>query len=276
LCGKSRWVGPFETATQSPQPRIAGISSPPLVTGPFLANDLSLVEVASQDIRPPRVEGDRELVVHRELDGELEKFGVRFWEIVSREHRAPAALLADASKQVSAIEYSDRYLFTPASMAILLRIIAGLRDQVGPVRWADPQVSIATTAAHGGGENRAMGTVYADWPDLRTRDAVAVEAFSSVSQRVNWRVADKFGVQHGRSLVVTFSGGKTLRVRLDQGVTYWRVPSPANSRQRFSSRFDFQTPDVKAQAKAVVGMDVPVEEGGAMPTELFIKVRDKI
>src|SRR5262249_1418807 len=158
--------------------------------------------------------------------------------------------------------------FTPASMAILLRIITGLRDRVGPGRWADPPISIATTNARGSGENRTRSTVYTDWPDLRTRDAVAIEGFSSVSQRFNWRVADKFRVQHARSLVITFSGGKALSVRLDQGVTYWRVPSPVNTRQRASTRFDFQTLDVKAQANAVIGMDVSLE-GGAMPTELF-------
>jgi hypothetical protein len=88
---------------------------------------------------------------------------------------------------------------------------------------------------------------------------------------LKWVAADKPVVQHGRLLQIQFSNGSGLGIRLDQGVTYWRIPSPAQSSQRFSSRFDFMS-TIGEQAKQVIQMNVPVE-GGAMPTELFIKLR---
>ena len=115
--------------------------------------------------------------------------------------------------------------------------------------------------------------MYADWPDTQMRDAVAKTSLESVVPRVKWVVADKFGVQHGRSLIVLFSNGKQLSVRLDQGVTYWRVCSPTQNVRGFSTRFDFRNANIEAQAKLITGMNVLVE-GGSMPTEMFVKVRD--
>jgi hypothetical protein len=251
-----------------------GITSAPIIIGPATALGLSVQEITASEIRPaaPKV-GDREINLHHGLDGALGDFGHRFWETICREHEAARTLLADPNNKVVSIDYSDRYLFTPASIAILLKIVTGLKDVVGVSRWPDPEVSITTTRNRGGSESRAWGVVYADWPDSQMRDDVAMESFRSASARVKWVVADKLGVQHSRSLMILFSNGTRLGVRLDQGVSYWRVPSPSQSVKRFSSRFEFGNTSVATQAKQVIDMNVPIE-GGAMPTELFVKVRD--
>ncbi len=93
-------------------------------------------------------------------------------------------------------------------------------------------------------------------------------------------VLDKFVVQHGRLLEVRFSSGKHLTVRLDQGVSYWRVISPAHSPKKFSTWFEFgptgtaglEPTRIEEQAKRVAEM-VVIIEGGALPTELFVKIR---
>src|SRR6266850_4971331 len=252
-----------------------GITSMPLITGPSPLSGLSVEDVGPIAIRPATPNaGDREVILHHELDGALGEFGQRFWGIIAREHEDTRALLAEQTSKVVSIEYSDRYLFTPASIAVLLKIVTGLRDVVGPQRWSDPEVTITTTRIRGGSDNRAFGVVYADWPDSQMRDAVATQSFRSASARVKWVVADKLGVQHGRSLVILFSSGKRLGLRLDQGVSYWRVPSQSQSAKRFSSRFEFAHSTIEAQANQVTEMNVPME-GGAMPTELFVKVRNR-
>jgi hypothetical protein len=84
-------------------------------------------------------------------------------------------------------------------------------------------------------------------------------------------VPSKFSVQHGRVLEVKFSDGKALAVRMDQGVSYWRVPSSGGHKQ-FSIWFDFSNTSLKDQIRTVVEMKVPIE-GGSLPTELFVKLR---
>jgi hypothetical protein len=73
-------------------------------------------------------------------------------------------------------------------------------------------------------------------------------------------------------LAIVFSNGTTLGVRLDQGVSYWRVPSQSQSLKRLPFQFGFGL-TIEGQARHITEMNVPIE-GGAMPTELFVKVRD--
>jgi hypothetical protein len=188
--------------------------------------------------------------------------------------------LEDAETDVVSIQYSDRYLFTPVSIALLLEIIAGLREIVGPARWDNPDIVVTTTRSRGGAESRIVNTVYADWRDLSVRDAVMEASFGYLGLDAKLAVQDKFVVQHGRVLDVGFSNGKHLIVRLDQGVSYWRVSSPAHSPKKFSTWFDFgptgtvglEPTRIEEQAKRVAEMAVVIE-GGALPTEMFVKIR---
>jgi hypothetical protein len=260
-----------------------GASESTLVVGEFASIQLSSKQLEPDAIRPStRIEGDREIILHRELDGDLQGFGKRFWNAVSSEHKGTANILEDAETDVVSIHYSDRYMFTPVSIALLLDIIAGLREIVGPARWDNPEIVVTTTRSRGGVESRAVNTVYADWQDLTVRDAVLKAAFGYLGLEAKLLVPDKFVVQHGRVLDVGFSSGKRLTVRLDQGVSYWRVINPAHSPKKFSAWFDFgptgsaglEPARIEEHARRVAEMAVVVE-GRALPTELFVKIRAK-
>ncbi len=258
-----------------------GVSESPLVVGEIDSIQLQSKEVTPDSIRPSaRIEGDREIVLHRELDGDLQGFGKRFWKAVSNDYKGAAPIFQNAEIDVVSIQYNDRYLFTPVSIALLLEIVSGLREIVGPARWDNPNVAITTTQIRGGVESRAVNTVYADWRDSSVRDAVIEASFRYLGIAATLKVLDKFVVQHGRVLDVGFSNGKHLIVRLDQGVSYWRVISPAHSSKKFSTWFDFgptgtaslEPTRIEEQAKRVAEMAVVIE-GGALPTEMFVKIR---
>lgn len=260
-----------------------GASESPLVVGEIDSIQLQSKGITPDGIRPSaRIEGDREIVLHRELDGDLQGFGKRFWKTLSNEHKGAAPILQNAEIDVVSIQYSDRYLFTPVSIALLLEIVAGLREIVGPARWDNPNVAITTTQVRGGAESRAVNTVYAEWRDSSVRDAVIEASFRYLGIAAKLKVLDKFVVQHGRVLDVGLSSGKHLIVRLDQGVSYWRVISPAHSSKKFSTWFEFgptgraglEPTRIEEQAKRVAEMAVVVE-GGALPTEMFVKIRTK-
>jgi DEAD/DEAH box helicase domain-containing protein len=225
----------------------------------------------SAEIRPQVLAaGDREIVLHHQVDGPLQGFGKRLWQVIADEHHGTLQQVQNSGEDVVAITYSDRYLFTPLSVALLVDLVSRLKAIVGQARWDDPDLTITTTAVRSGGESRAFNRVFADWPDLSVRDAVAKGAFEYLGMRTTVLVPNRFSVQHGRVLEVRFSDGKTLTVRLDQGVSYWRVPALSGSRQP-PVAFDFTKP-ANDQIREVVEMRVPVE-GGALPTELFVKLR---
>ena len=258
-----------------------GASEFPLVVGEMDPIRIESTELKPDGIRPStRVEGDREIVLHRELDGELQGFGKRFWKAVSDEHKGAAPLLLKPGADVASIQYSDRYLFTPVSIALVLEIVSGLKGIVGPSRWDNPNVEVTTTQFRGGAESRAVNTVYADWRDASVRDAVVEASFRYLGIAAKLNVLDKFAVQHGRVLEIGFSSGQHLIVRLDQGVSYWRVMSPARSSKKFSIWFNFgptgtaglEPSRIEGQAKRVAEMAVVIE-GGALPTEMFVKIR---
>lgn len=232
-------------------------------------------ELTSAAIRPKRVyAGDREIVIHHELDGNVQGFGVRFWKVIAGQHQGTTTFLGSSAHQVEAIEYSDRYLFTPLSVALLIEVVAGLRELVGQDRWANPVCRVVTTRKRPSGVSRVFGTLYADWADSTIRDKVLVGAFDYLGMEAEIRVPEKQEVKHGRVLQVAFSDKGSLTIRFDQGISYWRVPGfSAGRRLNVSFNFDHvRANDLPNQIKRVAELSIPVE-GAQHPTELFAKAR---
>ena len=248
-----------------------GMSSLPLVK----ANVVSPLTLESQlmdshSLRPIHIEmGDKEIVVHHELDGPLQNFGQRFWNMLESAHMASQNLLADQQASITQIRYSDRYLFTPLAAALLAELIEGIRAKVGQERWGNSQIEIITTNQRSFGENYARQTVWSDWSEIEIRDKAIVHAFDCKGIETKIRGINKAATKHGRLLEVDFDNGARLSLRLDQGVSYWRAYSKHG--QRAACYFDFGLePD--EQGRMIAEMQVRIE-GGNWPTELFAKVR---
>lgn len=252
-----------------------GKSSEPIVYGSYSQSaPIKYEEVSAVNIRPTVGDaGDCEIVLQHEIDGNIQGFGDRFWHVIRDNHKGTSTLFLDRYAEVKSIKYTDRYLFTPVSVALLVDLIAGLKEVLGEARWDNPEVLVTTTRVRGGPESRAYNTVYADWVDTKNRDEVVIESFNYIGLKCHLNVIDKFKTQHGRSLEIEFTNGKHITVRFDQGVSYWRVSSPAQSIKKFSTWFDFKDKDIEKQARSVAEMNLPVE-GGIMPTEIFVKTRD--
>lgn len=249
-----------------------GITSRPLVRGTLSTTQaLDGQPVEAAQLRPDRLDqSDRELSIHHELNGPLQGFGKRFWTIIAGQHPAVEALLHSRGKEIVSLSYADRYLYSPLSIALLLEVARGLRDELGQKRWGNPAVTVITTNHKGGGEGFARSVVWADWQDLATRDEVASRAFASMGVDLQLRSAQRASTQHARLLEVTFSGDVRISIRLDQGVSYWRVSTSAQS-YKAPWRYDFGL-EASTQAQNLMGMDVQLE-GANHPTVIFIKSR---
>jgi hypothetical protein len=259
------------------------VSDSPIVTAVLVSDEIHEFELLDPNrLRPAQVAaGDREISVQRQLDGGLQGFGTRFWDLIVDEHAPTARALDQGSASVVALSYSDRYLFSPLTVALLIEVITGLRDRIGRARWADPKVEVRSLSARDSSRPMVPLYVNSDWPDPADRDAVLVEALDYSGLRGEVLALDRQQLVHGRVLHVDFDDSSRVSVRLDQGLGYWRVPRRGPQSPRIDSRFDFSVgrgdraswrAAVMAQARAVAEMRVPIE-GDGLPTEIFVKLR---
>lgn len=202
------------------------------------------------------------------MDGLLRGFGTRFWQCIRDHHPATHSLLNNQSEQLISLEYKDRYLFTPLSISVLAEVIKGLRDAVGVERWALRNFEIETTNCRTTGEYRPRNKVWADWSDTNMRDDVLRTLFEHHNVGIFFSTAETSSTGHGRLLSATFSSGKILTLRFDQGVSYWHASHGNRAHVTF---IDFATSS-SSQAGLLAKLNLLIE-GGQFPTQLFVKVR---
>jgi hypothetical protein len=243
-----------------------GVSELPLISGRVQMEVLP-PERAANTLRPAMSDrGDAEITLRQQLNGPIQNFGKAFWIQVQEGHGLTKKLMKDSAVSVKSVSYTDRYLFTPLTLALLREIIIGLRETLGGKRFGRPVVRICTSAVRQDGKLGAGGRVYSDWAVPTMRDAVAERLFGAMGT-LSLEVSGN--LKHARTLAIEFSNESMLTLRLDQGVGYWRALSKGKPGANW---FDFTLIDPDQQAKAVEGISVWVE-GQMEPTFVFAKLR---
>ncbi|HGG58916.1 MAG TPA: DUF1998 domain-containing protein [Gammaproteobacteria bacterium] len=231
---------------------------------------LDATRIDADTLRPvATVLGDRELEIGGELNGKLKTFGKRFWNYLGKKHE-PVQMQLDATDPVTFIRYQDRYFFSPLSVRLLFEIVKALRARVGEERWPLPTLEIETLECRP--RTRRNGPpqrfLWSDWDNNATRTEVIKSLFNGIDARPRIKLNSLHQQAHGRMLEIVFSSGKSLRIRFDQGVSYWRV---ARSVDSHSKAFNFSETDSKRQVARLMRADVNLE-GAEQKTQLFIKV----
>lgn len=227
-------------------------------------------KLESLDIRPVEVEqGDREIIVHRDLDGSLQGFGKRFWYKIAQEHTVVGKLLEETDDDLVSLLYSDRYLFTPLSIALLTELVHGLRELSGRDRWAIATCDVVTADCRTRSANTVKNRLWVDWRDTGVRDAMlkGVLEYIGVDVKVSSDTISK--TDHSRFLEIGLRSGKVVTVRFDQGVSYWRSAHKNPSHQTY---FDLFSENVDAQSACLAELNIAIE-GGMLPTYLFVKIQ---
>lgn len=217
-------------------------------------------------LRPPSEPGDQELEVHHQLDGPIKGFGKRFW-IHIRQHPGVESLLSSSDMRIVNIAYRDRYLFTPLSVRLLAEIVSQLKRIVGQERWEDANVIVATLACRPGNQRRSWNKPWSDWKETTVRDRVLRTLLSKAGISTSVQINDIRQIGHGRVLEVTFSAGKKIVIRFDQGVSYWRVAISADLQDIY---FNFaKAPQEQGDCLEKLSLQVT---GDRLPTQLFLKI----
>jgi len=228
-------------------------------------------QLSATDLRPPTVvDGDMEIEVRDDLNGDLQGFGERLWKMVCSKHSLSKTVLNASNEDVVSLHYSDRYLFTPLSLALLVSVIEGLRSQVGQGRWDLSTCQVTTSDCRTYTENKARNVIWGDWVDTDIRNSILAASLEYIGVDATVSSLPNSNIDHSRFLEVGFLSGRKLILRFDQGVSYWRS---AYSNNRQNTYFDLRSDDVPRQSEELSKLHINVE-GSTSPTQLFLKVRE--
>lgn len=192
-----------------------------------------------------------DLSIHQELNGPLLTFGDRFWALIS-ENLQIADLLTTAT--ISRIRYSDRYIQNPAVITILGTLFKSLNGRIA----ADAELQVFTLFKHGKLQGRKA---FDDWSRQDDFEFFVGKWLSAmVGQTVNLVVeASNRDVPHSRRLEIQFEDGRSLKIRFDQGIAYWRVRFRSHADMWLD--FDLEAKDqLMHMAKVVEGAQVQNSE----------------
>jgi hypothetical protein len=193
--------------------------------------------------------GARLIWVGAALDGDLKGFGARFWNLVRGE--APIAHQALAS-DIASIGYSDRYLLTPLTLALLHEVIGGAPGSHG--------ASVQIALAPGERSARVAGAVHDTYAEEAVRRDVLRHLLPAARVTLAGR---KTELPHHRQLTFTLRDGRRVTILLDQGFGGWRTDGFV--------RHDFGK-DARAQARAIANLEVSIRTADPSGTPLTIEV----
>jgi DEAD/DEAH box helicase domain-containing protein len=129
--------------------------------------------------------------------------------------------------QLIGLSYTDRYLRSPLSLLLAINTLAELKKSLARPEQ-DLPCTVTTMELRSNEWRRSPYRIWDDWEDERDRTNVAQGYASKMALDLDWKVGL---APHRRELKLTYEGGKTCRIFLDQGFGYWQSERPV--------KFDF-------------------------------------
>ena len=205
-----------------------------------------------------------ELIISDEFNGRIKKFGQSFWNAIQIEINN-LGLGINGDQKVSEIIYSDRYLATPFTLALLSSVFQGIPFEL----VANCDLRIETKKPDGTKLGYGINHNWKDGEDISKNDVMSglfSERFNAVS--VNQHSTNRT-LSHSRELRIIFASKKELVIRLDQGFGYWQLDGFSNN---FNYDF-FASDDVQIQQiKKVIEAD-KVKNYQIQPTYIYLSVK---
>ncbi|MCY7347425.1 MAG: DUF1998 domain-containing protein [Pyrinomonadaceae bacterium] len=224
--------------------------------------------LTATEIRPNSSEpSDKEFVIKNEIDGALQSFGERFWDFIQAGHPKTREVFEEQSDSLVSVIYTDRYLFSPITIALLYQVIKAVKTKLGEARASTFSCKLTTTRNENHYFNQ-QNKIWSDWVNSNDRDRVTKLIFNNLDITFSLDVGNRADVEHGRILHLTFSSGKKITVRLDQGISYWKAAWAARSEM---ITYNFNADDI-SQSNYLLNLNIGIE-GKEMETQIFLKIR---
>ena len=155
----------------------------------------------------------QQIKVGKDFDGEsVNDFAEKFWAKV-----LPISKLHDlVNDEVIEIEYSDRYLQSPANIILITSLLKGIKKLLG-IR---PRLTITTCFRNKQIQDEKL---YSDFNKREVFDSFFINYFEEqLYQKMNLQIT-KTKIDHARFLLFRLKSGKKIELRLDQGVGFWQI-----------------------------------------------------
>jgi DEAD/DEAH box helicase domain-containing protein len=194
------------------------------------------------------------LEINSELDGPVTGLKARWEKLLATGSPQLAALIRD--DHATLITYSDRYLKSPWSVALLgsfLQTFKGANLKGVKIKTGEPTSSqqAGYLFNHDWLHAKDLATVIPRWLERSLRVPVEVE------------MKQARDLQHSRILTIDWVSGVRSKIILDQGMGYWRV--------RDQTRFDFSlSPEGQVTRIAERLMSATMVQSGAWPTYMTV------
>lgn len=233
--GKGRWLAQVtregqsqqwaadDSATVAPGELWGQSASSPVVTLKGTSGKtFSGQTLSAEDLLPALPTGAVRINLCEQLDGPLEGFGSRFWSLVTQQHAGWKQAFT-RHKEITHVEYSDRYLNSPFTARLLGEILTELVEQ-GMAERASLTVCVKKLDYN----SRQHDALYNAWLNEEDRQQVVTTLLEegylgpAWPGAISWLTGDNQSMEHGRELTVTFSDGSQHYVLLDMGLSYWR------------------------------------------------------
>lgn len=163
-----------------------------------------------------------DIEIHEQLNGPLTQFGERFWSLIA----AQSEQLENAinGSRISRFTYTDRYIQNPVAVVVLGALLHRLRERF----ITDADVQVCTLFKAGRSQGRRAFDDWASQNDFEVFSAKWLSVMSGCKVGLHVATSNR-DIPHHRTLIAEFDDGKTLKIRLDQGVAYWQLRFQSHS-----------------------------------------------
>ena len=177
----------------------------------------------------------KEVRIQNALDGPIDNVGAEFWDIVLEAAPSLRSHL-NGDDPLASVEYVDRYVVTPLAGRLVYEIIKPLRDMSGGI--ADgTTLRIRAAESH---ERRDQRYLDNDWRHPGTQKAVLTELLSELLPTETF-VTSRTSTPHQRELILRWAVGRSVSIKLDQGLGFLRQVGsiPFNERASVTRQAEF-------------------------------------
>lgn len=216
-------------------------------------------ELSEEELRKPTPGLFSELEIEHELDGDIAKFGARFWAVLENHVPELKARLHDG--QIERIVYADRYLNSPLNARLAFEVLRSVP--------AD-QIQVYTCHVDEKQQSRPPHRVQDDWSRTKEHEANLVALFSGIAEV---ELSSKSQSAHFRKLEVHWKDGRKLVVRPDQGFGFVGARPSGAGRGDVSHPFSI-APSQQAEELRKATFDVRKRQAGKVPFYVSGLVKD--
>ncbi|XOV94585.1 MAG: DEAD/DEAH box helicase [Bacteroidota bacterium] len=198
-----------------------GYTEPELLIRAFVDQfTLESEQIDLPSLLPKPEVNSTQISIIKELNTSIGDFGNEFWSLI-RSHCQSVGIDIENLGKLKLVDYSDRYIKSPLTASLLSGILNSLpfdsKEAELIVSWMD-----VTQPRY----PKTSRKIYENWYPEEESDRedffglLLNQSFSDIT--IN-STSDNHRIPHPRELDLEFDSGKSLNIRLDQGLGYWFI-----------------------------------------------------